>query len=247
VPAPDALHSFHAFTASHAVVLGAFAFVTATACAIGVLGRGTAWLRRTEISFGVAMLALWLVTTLYWMLPPNYTLEEAIPIHMCDVTGVIAPLVLLTRRRTLRTLLYFWGLGLSIQGMLTPVLEEGPAYMRFWMFWLTHASVIGVAVYDLVARRYRPGFRDCVVAIGWCAVWLVLVLAIDLWLGVNYGYVGNVTPERPTVIDNLGPWPIRVYKMTVAVIALFVTMWLPWGIAARRHARRRGGGVIQQT
>jgi hypothetical integral membrane protein (TIGR02206 family) len=246
VPLADALHSFHAFTTAHAVVLGTFAFVTATACALGARGRGSAWLRRAEVTLGVAMLAFWVVTPVYWILPPNYTLEEAIPIHMCDLTGIIAPLVLLTRQRTLRTLLYFWGLGLSINGMLTPVLEEGPVYLRFWLFWLTHASTIGVAIYDLVAHRYRPALRDCVVAIGWCAAWLVTVLVIDLSLGVNYGYVGNVTPKRPTVIDGLGPWPIRVYKMTVAVIGLFLTMWLPWGIVARRTRRHREQS-IQQT
>ena len=36
----------------------------------------------------------------------------------------------------------------------------------------------------------------------------------------------------------LGPWPLRVYKMIVAVLVLFVAMWLPWAIADRRRRDR---------
>ena len=234
----DALHTFHAFTASHAAVLVVFAFVTAVACTLGVRRRGTATLARLERGAGACMLALWVVSTLYWLVPQNYTIQEALPIHMCDLTGLIAPLVLITHKRALRTLLYFWGLGLSSQAMITPVLEHGPAYLPFWLFWLTHASIIGTAIYDLVAHRYRPTFRDCLFAIGMCAIWLAVVLVVDLSLDVNYGYVGKITPDRPTVIDHLGPWPIRVYKLAVAVLGLFVTMWVPWGIANRRATRR---------
>ena len=139
--------------------------------------------------------------------------------------------------RIFRTLLYFWGLGLSLQGVLTPVLDHGPDHVEFYLYWLVHMSIIGTAVYDLVARRYRPALRDCLLAIGWCAVWLGVVLVVDLSYGLNYGYVGNVTPEHPTVIHTLGPWPLRVYKMIVAVLALFVGMWLPWAVAGRRRER----------
>jgi hypothetical integral membrane protein (TIGR02206 family) len=234
----DALHTFHAFTASHAVVLGVVALSTGIACALGVRWRGSAKLIRAERIAGAFMLLLWLASAVYWILPQNYTIAEALPIHMCDVTGLIAPLVLITHNRGLRALLYFWGLGLSSQAMITPVLEHGPAYLPFWLFWLTHASIIGTAIYDLVAHRYRPSFRDCLFAIGMCVIWVSVVLVIDLSLDVNYGYVGNVTPDRPTIIDHLGPWPIRVYKLAVAVLGLFVMMWLPFGVVSRWATRR---------
>jgi hypothetical integral membrane protein (TIGR02206 family) len=235
------LHEFHAFSTTHWVILGVFVFLTALACSVGTRLRGTMRLRTLERTAGVFMLVLWGVSVTYWLLPANYTIDEALPIHMCDLTGLIAPLVLLTRRRFLRALLYFWGIGLSIHGMLTPVLEDGPASLRFWLFWLTHASIIGTAIYDLIAHAYRPAWRDCVFAIAACAVWLATVLVVNLSLDVNYGYVGNTTPDRPTVIDNLGPWPQRVFMMTGAVLGLFVTMWLPFGIANRRNARTEAG------
>ena len=218
----------------HGIVVIVFGILTAMACAVGTRWRGSLSLARAERITGIFMLVIWAIANTYWLLPRNFKIDEALPLHMCDLTGLIAPLVLLTGRRPLRSLLYFWGLGLSIHGMATPVLTDGPATLRFWLFWLTHASIIGTAIYDLIAHRYRPAWRDCVFAIGACAVWLVVILVVNLSLNTNYGYVGNTTPDRPTVIDNLGPWPGRVFKMTVAVIALFITMWVPWAIAGRR-------------
>jgi hypothetical integral membrane protein (TIGR02206 family) len=126
-------------------------------------------------------------------------------------------------------------LGLSTQALITPTIEEGPAYVAFWLFWLTHAAIIATAIYDLIAWRCRPTFRDAIVAIVACAIWLGVVLAVDLTFHANYGYVGNMKPDRPTPIDHLGPWPLRVYKMTLAVLVLFIAMWVPWGIAAARR------------
>jgi hypothetical integral membrane protein (TIGR02206 family) len=236
--AADASGPFPAFGAGHMIVLAVLVIATAIACAVGIRWRGTAGLRRAERVAGAFMLLVYITATIYWLLPANFQLYVSIPIHMCDMTGLLAPLVLLFPRRVFRTLLYFWGLGLSIHGVLTPVLDHGPEHVTFYLYWLVHLSIIGTAVYDVVARRYRPRWRDCLIAIGWSAVWLAVVLVVDLRLNVNYGYVGNVVPDRPTVIDSLGPWPLRVYKMFVAVLVLFVGMWLPWAIAGRRRERR---------
>lgn len=230
----DALHSFHAFTTTHALVLAGLAFGTAVACALGVRYGGTRSLRRAEQIAGIVMLALWVAWQAFGWLPANYEIEEALPLHICDITSLAAPLVLLTRVRLLRTVLYFWGLGLSIQALITPIIEEGPLYVAFWLFWLTHGAIIGTAVYDIVAWRYRPTFRDAAIAIAAVTVWLGVVLAVDLTLPANYGYVGNTTPDRPTVIDQLGPWPLRVFKMYAAVLLLFLAMWFPWSLVRGR-------------
>lgn len=238
-PAIDPSYEFHAFSLAHAGVVAFFAIVTAMLCAAGVRRRGTPQLRRAERAAGWSLLTVWAIATVYWLLPANFDLMVSLPIHMCDMTGLCAPLVLLTERRIFRTLLYFWGIGLSIHGVATPILERGWFHITFALYWLVHAAIIGTAVYDLVVHRYRPTFRDVLVAVGLCAVWLGVVLAVNLPLQVNYGYVGNIEPEHPTVIQGLGPWPLRVYKMIVAVLALFLAMWLPWAVARRRVTTRR--------
>ena len=238
-PTIDPAYEFHAFSAFHGVIVAGFAAVVALVCVAGVRRRGTERLRRAERTAAWFMLVVWATSTVYWLLPANFELSVSIPLHMCDWTGLLAPLVLLTGKRVFRTFLYFWGIGLSIHGVLTPILDHGWFHITFVLYWLVHLAIIGTAVYDVVVRQYRPTLRDTLIATGGCAVWLGVVLAVNLPLGLNYGYVGNVTPERPTVIDTLGPWPTRLYKMIVAVLGSFIAMWLPWGIAARRRRRRR--------
>jgi hypothetical integral membrane protein (TIGR02206 family) len=230
----DVLHSFHAFTATHAAVLAAVFVGTALACTVGVQRRDTVALRRGERVAGVVVLGLWAAWFGFGLLPANYKSQEALPLHVCDITGLAAPLVLLTRVRLLRALLYFWGLGLSIHALITPTIEEGPLYVAFWLFWFIHVAIIGTAVYDVVVRRYRPTFRDMTVAIAACAIFLCVVIPVNLTLHANYGYVGNTTPDRPTAIDALGAWPLRVYKMFAGVIVLFFAMWFPWWLVGRR-------------
>jgi uncharacterized membrane protein YwaF len=68
------------------------------------------------------------------------------------------------------------------------------------------------------------------------------MLAVNVPLGVNYGYVGRAEPEHPTVIQSLGPWPLRLVWMALIVEAVFVAMWAIWPLAL---ARRAGSGATR--
>ncbi|MGQ0538935.1 MAG: TMEM164-related integral membrane acyltransferase, partial [Gemmatimonadaceae bacterium] len=123
------------------------------------------------------------------------------------------------------------------QAILTPDLESGPAKHAFWIFWLMHVLIVGGAVYALVVRGYRPTRRDCgfAIAVGW--LWLAIVFGLNLLTGENYGYLGPAKPSQPTLIDVLGPWPLRVLWMGLLGTAAMALLQLPWA------ARRRSGRV----
>jgi len=155
---------------------------------------------------------------------------------VCDVTTLCVPLALLGGRRMPRALLYFWGLGLSTQGVLTPDLQDGPGQVGFWMFWLAHFSVVGGALYDVIARGYRPTWHDYRRAVGIGLVYIALLFGLNMCLGVNYGYVGQAEPGQPTIVDVLGPWPWRVPVIVALAVAAMTLLMLPWEVA--RHRRR---------
>jgi hypothetical integral membrane protein (TIGR02206 family) len=130
--------------------------------------------------------------------------------------------------------MYFWGIGLCTQGFLTPDLQDGPAKVGFWGFWLAHYSIVGGAIYDVAARGYRPIWHDYRLALGAGAVYIALILPLDIALGVNYGYVGRSTPGQATLVDVLGPWPWRVAVMLGLAAMAFALLMLPWSIMRRR-------------
>ncbi len=226
----SAWDTFQPFGRFHAGVLAVFGFMM-----IGLIAarrrldaRGQArTLDRALAAIGIAVAIL---TNGYWLLPSNFSKEHSWPLHLCDLGSIIAPIAIITARRRWRALLYYWGIGLSAWGFLTPDLKDGPGRIGFWLFWATHASVVGSALYDLIARRFRPGWAEWRIASAGGLLYVLLILPINLIFGFNYGYLGRALPGQPTIIDALGPWPGRVFILPAGVLLLFVGMTLPWVI-----------------
>lgn len=229
--------TFRGFSPLH----GATLLVWACAVALLIVARGRARRRGRERSFdrglGWALLAAYMMVNIWWAWPGRFEWARSIPIHVCDLAALFAPLALLTGRRWPRTLLYFWGLGLSSQGMITPVVRVGLAYGEFWMFWINHGVVIGAGLYDVIARGYRPTWRDWGFASCLGLIYIAALFGLDAATGWNYGYVGPSVPEAPTIVDGLGAWPLRVVWIVLIALAAMALLVVPWEIA-RRLARR---------
>ena len=234
---------FHPFTWLHLLTVLACAGLMVGSCIIGRrwLGQGDMGQRR-ERRFVAAwawfIIAWQLWTLLYWLVL-NFDLGTSLPLHICDLVVWVAALALLTPSRSLRTVLYFWGIGLSTQAFFTPTLNEGPAAPQFWLFWIGHTQIVGSAVYDVVVRHYRPALRDYLLISVVNAAYLALIFPFDTLLGLNYGYIGRSPPSQPTLIDHLGPWPMRVLWMVLIVQVVLAAAWLFWPACGRLKRRLR--------
>lgn len=234
-------HEFRAFTPFHWVTTGVcLAAMVASSC-LGVVWRGDRRELLLRKSWAWVVLGTQVVLLVYYFMPP-FDFRRALPLHICDVSGWIAGLALLTQKRWMRVLLYYWGICLSTQAFITPVLGgPGTGYETpsFWAFWGLHLMIVGSAVYDLVVLRYRPVWRDLKLGIILSAIYVNSVLVFNLVFDANYIYTGKSKPEFPTLIDKLGPWPWRVlllYAICAAGFTLFTAVWpCNW--------KRRGGAA----
>lgn len=214
-------------------------FATATAWLV-FKGRRLAPSARTRLdhNLGLVLIALWIVSNGWWLLPARFDAARALPLHVCDITSLLAGVVLLLPRRRLRALLYFWGIGMSLQAIATPEIAFEPDSIWFWIFWMSHSAIIGIAIYDVLVRGFRPTWADFRFAVIAGLTYLAVVLAINVTLGFNYGYVGDARPGEASIIDFLGPWPFRVVVMAVLVIGAMALLMLPWHFA-RESTRKR--------
>ena len=223
------LHSFQPYSLTHAAVIAVFALATAAVVALARRWRDEPIKqRRLDVCLAAAGLLTWAWVQTFGLLPWRYEAAKALPLHVCDLVGVLAPAALITRWRVLRALLYFWGIGLSSQGFFQPDLREGPADPSFWAFWLGHVAIVGAALYDVFARGYRPTWLDYGIACAAAAAYLAVILPVDLLFGFNYGYVGRGQPGQPSVVDFLGPWPGRVAIIAALAAAVMALLVLPW-------------------
>lgn len=237
--------TFHSFTLDHAIALAWTVPLIAVSCWLGRrwIVRGTT----ESISREKQLCAAWagfivcvnVWSIFHWLQPEHYDIRRSLPLHMCDIGMLLAPLLFLTHWRPIRAIMYFWGIGLSTQAFVSPILVEGVAEPRYWIFWLGHLAIVGSAVYDLIVRRFRPTIRDCVTTTLITIAWYAGVGVLNVYLGSNYGYNGNVVPDRPTVIDRLGPWPARVFILAGIAIAWFGVLWVVWPLSDRLRGRTR--------
>jgi hypothetical integral membrane protein (TIGR02206 family) len=149
---------------------------------------------------------------------------------------VVAVVVALwTRGPRATAFTYYVGLTLTIQAILTPALDSDFPDPRFLAFWGMHLGIVWAGCYLTWGLGWRPTWRLWGFAVGATALWAVSVVALNLVLGTNYGYLMR-KPSTASVLDLLGPWPWYV-AVEVAVISMFwlVVMTLPWEVAARRR------------
>lgn len=231
----DWMHHFEANSAFHGVVVGVCLVQMAAACVYGrqLTARDRLDQGRREPRFAAALgwsIVAWQAYATVWrLLPAQWDLNESLPFHLCRWTGWIAGVCLIAGIRPgyrwTRALMFFWGLGLSIQGFITPMWNHGAASVEFWLYWVGHLQIVGVAVYDLTVRAFRPSARDLRFAAAAGVGFVLLVMGVNHLLGTNYSYLGAWDYERASVVDKLGPYPERVFKMAGGALFLFVFMY----------------------
>jgi hypothetical integral membrane protein (TIGR02206 family) len=229
------VQTFEVFSGMHLAAVATVAAVTTLAIAVrrrrppDPLPTGP-----VEGAVGYAFMLFWAGGFLYLRLGPLYNPETTYPLQLCHWVSLSAAVVLVTAHPLLRAFVYFVGLGLCTQAVITPFLPDGPTRFPFWFFWIAHGMIVGVPIYDIAARGYRPSVRDYAFACAAAVFYVMFVLPIDLVTGWNYGFVGPSRPGVTSIVDLLGPWPQRlVFIVTLAAGIMFVLL-LPWLWLARR-------------
>ena len=199
--------------------------------------------RTLRYSLAAFAVAVWLAYNIWWN-SRGIDWRGGLPLQLCDINGLIAPLALVTGWRFARATLYFWTAALTAQAFIQPALIDGPAFVLFWAFWLSHTIIAACAAYDVVVRGFRPGWRDLGIAVLASLIYVALILPIDLWLGADYGFVGNPPAGIiiPPFVLALGPWPQRAIILVALVPIGFVVVLLPWVVAravGAQHALAR--------
>jgi hypothetical integral membrane protein (TIGR02206 family) len=225
---------FKAYSPSHLVVLAIFVLGTVALLVAGPRLRGSSAERPLAVAMAWGNLVFGAASVVAGFFP--FTLEHSLPLQICDFAWIVVAWALLTFDRLASALTYYWGLTLSVQGLVQPTLTQPFPDLEFFVFWAKHVLIVWGAVYLCLSLRHGPdwwGYRRAVV---WTLVWLVVVLGVNAWAGSNYGYV-NRKPSETTVLNLLGPWPLYLLaEMAILLVgwALITVPWTGWPRFRRR-------------
>ncbi len=225
---------FTAWGASHWTVLVLFAIAAVVSVRLGRGVRGGPREIVVRRVGAAAVVAVALSYQIYSMLPANWSVGFSLPFQLCDLAWMAAALALWTGRQWAFALLYYWGLTLTSQGLLTPQLEHDFPHPQFLMFWSIHCLVVLAAVFMTWGLGRRPGWTDFRLAITATVVWGFAMLGFNALAGSNYLYV-NRKPDAQSILDLLPPWPW--YLLVELAIILLVWALMTWCWPSARHGR----------
>lgn len=167
----------------------------------------------------------------------NLSLDQALPLHLCNVL-VLLTLVALVRPTPGRSeIVYYWGVGGSVQALLTPDLARGFPSWDFVLFFSGHGLLVVAPTYlvGVLGLEPRPGgaFRAFRALLGYAAA----VGLLDAAFGWNYGYLCE-KPRGTSLLDHLGPWPVYVAAGLLLGLASFWLLSFPWRPRPARSSSR---------
>ncbi|HWB58120.1 MAG TPA: TIGR02206 family membrane protein [Chthoniobacteraceae bacterium] len=229
------------FGPSHLAVLAATA---AIAAALSIGGRAGGERTRRNIALGLAAVLLANKPAVYWtiLVMEKQGWRDSLPMYMCDWSGLAAIAALLWRGQTPYEMAYFWGLGGTLQAMVTPDLSFDFPDIRFLTFFISHGGTLVAVAFLTFAVRMRPWPVSLLRIILWSNVYLLVAGVVDWSLDENYGYL-RAKPGHASLLDHLGPWPWYILSLEGAAIVSFLIYYCPFFVADLLRKRRAGASA----
>jgi hypothetical integral membrane protein (TIGR02206 family) len=230
---PLATERFQHFTLEHFGLIAGFLVICVVLALVGRSHRGTPTEVTFRRAFALAIPCFTIPLQVLQLLPDEFNAGTSLPLQLCDLAWMAAIWALWTRNPFATALVYFWGLTLTVQGIITPSLGETFPDPRYFMFWGMHFGTVWAAVYLTFGLRIPVTWKTYRFAVVCTAVWAAIVMVINDRTGTNYGYL-NSKPSAGSLLDVMGPWPAYVVVEVVILISVWALMTWPWTRSADR-------------
>ncbi|MBV8966924.1 MAG: TIGR02206 family membrane protein, partial [Mycobacteriaceae bacterium] len=221
----SASRQFEMYGPSHWAVLAVFVIGAALLLSVGRRQSETQARLFGRILGGLTA-AIYAAVLVYVM--SHFTIAGSVPLQLTDLATVAAACALWGRWYWAFALTYYWGLVLSTQALISPVLT-GPDFpgLQFLAFWAIHLLVVWAAIYLTWGRGMRPTWRGYRIAVVTTLIWAAVTFTFNRIFGTDYGFL-NGKPATASLLDLFGPWPYYLLVGTALVLIVWTLMTWPW-------------------
>jgi hypothetical integral membrane protein (TIGR02206 family) len=235
---PDAAPLF--LSTDHFVVVGATLVLNVWLCRGARGDPGAAWIPWFRRALALLLVANAVVTHVSLLRDGQWDEALHLNLHLCDAATAACVVALLYPGVAAFELAYFWGLVATLQGVVTPAIDERFPHPVFLQFFVLHAGVVTAAVFLAFGMRMTP--RPWVVPrmMLWTNAMAAVAAVGCLLTGGNYMFLRE-PPSQQSLLDLLGPWPWYLLAAEVVAAIVFSLLAVPFWF--RKRAERQGAGL----
>jgi len=221
---------FRPFGVAHLVVI---ALTIALPFVLAAFVRRSRWPRSERIIgrlFAVLLLFNYLGFEIYLAATEGLLWQKALPFQLCDWAMVVIIVALLTGRERWLEVAYFWGIGGTLQAVLTPDLKYAFPDIHFLTFFIAHSGIVVAIAFMMIVKKYRPRWISIVRVFAWSELYFVLTITVDLLTGENYGYLLH-QPAKASLLDLLSTERVAyILQMHLLALIFYVVLYLPFAL-----------------
>src|SRR5262245_41626319 len=229
---------FHAYSSSHLTVIFltiALPFILAV-----IVQRTKSCFLERSICFAISALLL-INYVAYLFVARQFGVAawpKMLPMQLCDWAMVAIIVALWTGNRRWLEIAYFWGIGGTLQALLTPNLRFGFPDLRFISFFVAHSGIIIGIVFLMLVYGFRPKPVGILRTIFWTEIYFVVALTVDLLTGENYGFLLH-KPEAGSLLNILSDsWAIYLVEFHLLAWIFFCLLYAPFAIVDLMRVRK---------
>lgn len=226
----DSAPEFHAYSPSHLTVI----FLTVALPFILALIVHRTKSRLLERSICFAISALLLINYVAYLIVARQfgvaAWQKMLPMQLCDWAMVVIIVALWTGSRRWLEMAYFWGIGGTLQALITPNLRFGFPDLRFISFFVAHSGIIIGIIFLMLIYGFRPRPIGILRTIAWTEFYFVIAFTVDLLTGENYGFLLH-KPEAASLLNVLSDSRL-LYLIEFHLLAwiFFCALYAPFAI-----------------
>jgi hypothetical integral membrane protein (TIGR02206 family) len=156
--------------------------------------------------------------------------QQMLPMQLCDWGMVVVIVAMCSGNQRWFEVAYFWGIGGTLQAVLTPNLRFGFPDWRFISFFTSHCAIIVGVVFLMLTRRYRPYPMSIVRVFLWSELYFVVTFVTDKLTGFNYGFLLH-KPEAFSILSFLSDsWPVYLLQLHGVALLFFLALYAPFAV-----------------
>jgi hypothetical integral membrane protein (TIGR02206 family) len=160
--------------------------------------------------------------------------------QLCDWAMVVIIVALWTGNRRWLEVAYFWGIGGTLQAIITPNLRIGFPDLRFISFFVAHSGIIIGIVFLMLIYGFRPRPIGILRTFVWTEVYFVVAFTTDLLTGENYGFLLH-KPEAASLLSFLSDSrPVYLLEFHVLAFIFFTLLYVPFAIVDLARGKSAG-------